>query len=109
MIRFALVLEPRRAIDQQLRRMMLNRHLRNLRLHHLVFRNRLTKLSPLIRVLDRRVDRRPGDAPRSRSTTEAGVVQLPHADLETVASLAEQRILGRLCPVKRHFAGGLVE
>ena len=55
-------------------------------------RDRLAERLVLLRVRERRVERRLPDAERLRGNRDAAAVERPHRDLEAVARAAEQRV-----------------
>src|ERR671930_485360 len=90
----ALVLEPRRLHDEQLRRLVREHHLRDHVLDELVLADRLTERLPLARVLDRALEAGPDHAAGAGGDGEAALVEPVHRDLEALALLADQ-VLGR--------------
>ena len=100
-----LILEPRSAVYQELRRFVFDRHFGDLRLDHLMFGYRLAELGTLIGVVDRQLEGAAGDTQGARGTVDARVVELPHAYLEALPFLAEQCVLRNFRTVKDKFAG----
>ena len=93
-VRFSLIGEPGGAIHQQARRFFLHDHLRDQFLVHLILADLLSELLPLVAIIHRRFARGARNAERPGGAIETRLVELPHADFETVAFFAEQ-VIGR--------------
>src|SRR5208282_2770564 len=72
--RLAAILERRRAMGEQARRVDLDRHVGELPLNRLVLRNRLAEGQALLRVLQRRLERGACDSERLRRDPDAAAV-----------------------------------
>ena len=93
-VRFSLIGKPRSPVHQQARRFFLHDHLRDQFLVHLVLADLLSKLLPLVAIIHCRFARRARNPKRSGGAIETRLVELPHADFETVPFFAEQ-VIGR--------------
>src|SRR5579862_9825099 len=95
----ALILEPRRAVDELAAGVDLRRHVRELELDRLELRDRLAELPPLLRVGEREVVRALRQADAHRRDRDPAAVENLHELLEAAPALAEEILLG-------HRAGG---
>ena len=81
-------------VHQQARRFFVDNHLRDQFLVHLILANLLSELLSLITIIHRRFARGTRDPQRTGGTIETRLIELPHADFETVPFFPEQ-VIGR--------------
>src|SRR5262245_63764276 len=86
----SLIRKPGGTIYQQARGFLLHDHMRNQFLVHLVLADLLSELLSLIAIIHCSLARGACHAQRACGAIEPSLVQLPHADLETVSFFAEQ-------------------
>ena len=97
----AAVLELAGAVDQQPGGVPLDDHVGDQLLDELEARDRDAELPALLRVVDRGVDAAVADPDAAGGDAVAAVVESAHRDLEAVADLAEQGVVGDLDVVER--------
>ena len=102
----ALVFEPGGLVDEQFGGFMFGDHVGDLRLDHLVGADLFAELGPFVGVADGGLDGAAADAEGAGGAADAGVVELPHADLEPLADFAEDGIFRNLGLTEGDFAGG---
>ena len=90
----ALVLEPRRLVDERAAGLDLDGHVGQRELHRLELRDRLAELLALLRVGDREVVGALGEADAHRGDRDPPAVEDLQELAEALAALAEQVLLG---------------
>src|ERR1035437_10746713 len=94
------VLEPRRVVDHQARRLELRGRLRELELHALEFRDGLSELLPLLHISESRAQRALRLAEHLRADPDAPVVERLDGDLVSLTHGAKHVLCGHFDAVE---------
>src|SRR5215510_6471744 len=101
-----LVRKPGGTMHQQARRFFLHDHLRNQFLVHLVLADLLSELLSLIAIIHCSLACGACHAQRACGAIEPRLIQLPHADFETIPFFAEQVFTRKLEILEGQFTDG---